>query len=219
MVNIEYLIPIVCFWHTISTEIVKHTPPALTNNIVSFIHCLLFLGSYNYDYNLDYAIHVSIGFYIYDAFYLYLCIVRNNDTFKKHAPFILHHIAGIYILNSTLSSNESYASIRSAYNILEKSNIMLYITYHVHKQYAEYVYLNMAASFIQLLTYSYFRLVELSSFIYINRLHFREIHFITQGLIIGIYCMGFAWSYRLLQKNMANYYTFVARSKKYSSAG
>jgi hypothetical protein len=177
MVNIEYLIPIVCFWHTISTEIAKHTPPALTNNIVSFIHCLLFIGSYNYDYNLDYAIHISIGFYIYDAYYLYLCIVRNKDTLKKHAPFILHHIAGICILNSTLSSNESYERIRSAYNILEKSNIMLYITYHIHKQYAQYTYLNMAASFIQLLTYSYFRLVELSLYIYTNKLQFREIHF------------------------------------------
>ena len=42
----------------------------------------------------------------------------------------------------------------------------------------------------------------------------------TQFLIIGIYCMGYAWSYRLFQKNIANYNTLlVARSKKYSSAG
>ena len=217
--NINYILPIICFWNAISTEIAKHTPPAITSNIVSFIHCLLFLGYYNYDYNLDYAIHVSIGFYIYDAYYLYLCIVRNKDTLKKHAPYILHHIAGICILNSTLSSNESYERIRSAYNILEKSNIMLYITYHIHKQYAQYTYLNMAASFIQLLTYSYFRLVELSLYIYTNKLQFREIHFTTQGLIIVIYCMGFVWSYQLVQRNLANYYILADRSKKYSSAG
>ena len=217
--NLSYILPIVCFWNTISTEIAKHTSPALTNNIVSFIHCITFIVHYNYAYEVEYAIHISIGFYIYDALYLYLCIVRNKDTLKKHAPFILHHIASIYILNSTLERRGSYYQIQYAFNLLEKSNIMLYITYHIHKQYAQYTYLNMATTFVQLLTYSYFRLVEISTFIYINRLHFREIHFITQGLIIVIYCMGFVWSYQILQRNLANYYTLVDRSKKYSSEG
>jgi hypothetical protein len=215
--NIEYLLPIICFWRTISTEISKHkeNSPAITNNFVSFIHCISYLVHYNYDYNLDYAVHMSIGFFIYDLIYIF------SGLDRKQTPFILHHIAGICILNSTLTSVEVQQHILYAYHILEKSNIMIYISYYLHKQYAEYVRLNMISNFMQLLVYSYFRLIQLSLYIYSNKVQFFQFQFMTQFLIVAIYCMGLAWSHRLLKKNIANFYIVRSstRSMKYSSAG
>ena len=217
--NIEYILPLVAFWHTISSQIATYKPPAIANNMVSFIHCISFIGHYNYDYNMSYAIHISIGFYFYDLLYIFSQICKEKSELKQRAPFVIHHIAGIYVLNAILLG-ESQEHILGGYIILEKSNIMLYISYYLRKQYAEYYNLNILSDFIQLLSYSYYRLFALSSFIYNNRVPFSQFHFMTQFLIIGIYCMGYAWSYRLFQKNIANYNTLlVARSKKYSSAG
>ncbi len=219
--NLGYIPPLVCFWHTISSQIAKYKDAAMTNNIVSFIHCILFLGHYNYDYNLDYSVHMSIGFYIHDLFYIFSCLYQNpiKDEVKRHTPFIIHHIAGMYILIATLTF-ESKEHILPAYKILEKSNIMLYVSYYLHKRYGQYGNLITVCDFIQLLSYSYFRLFDLALYIYNNRGPFFQFKFMTQFLIIGIYCMGVVWSHRLLKKNMANYYTLIAaRSKKYSSDG
>ena len=164
--NIGYLLPLICFWRTISTEISKHKEDAaITNNIVSFIHCVSYIVHYNYDYNLDYAVHMSIGFFIYDLIYIFSSLNR------KQTPFILHHIASICVLNAALTS-ASKEHILYAYNILEKSNIMIYISYYLHKQYAEYVRLNIVTDFMQLLVYSYYRLIQLSLFIYNNKVRF-----------------------------------------------
>lgn len=235
--NIEYLIPLVTFWHTISTEIMKYQSPAMTNNLVSFIHCLSFIGHYYYDYNLDYAIHISIGFYAYDLFFIFSQMYDATKcahdraltlaltlTLKKHTPFIIHHIVGTGILYATLTG-ESREHILGGYIILEKSNIMIYISYYIHKQHAEYQRLNGLSDFVQLLFYAYYRLVALSLFIYNNRDTFFQFHFMTQFMILGIYGMGVAWSHRLLQRNIANianirnYRLMADRSKKYDSAG
>lgn len=203
--NLGYIPPLVCFWHTISSQISKYNDPAMTNNIVSFIHCLMFLGHYNYDYNLDYAVHMSLGFYIYDLLYIFSSLYLNpiKDEVKRHAPFIIHHIAGMYILIVTLTGDIK-DDILPAYKILEKSNIMLYVSYYLHKRYGQYWNLITVCDFIQLLTYSYFRLIDLALYIYNNRGPFSQFHFMTQFLIIGIYSMGVVWSHRLIQKNIKN---------------
>ena len=239
--NIEYIIPLVTFWHTISTEIKKYQPPAIANNLLGLIHCLSFIGHYNYDYNLDYAIHISIGFYTYDLFFIFSqiyaaaaaarakmtsCDRDLDQTLKKHTPFIVHHIVGMSILYASLAG-ESREHILGGYIILEKSNIMIYVSYYIHKQYAEYQRLNGLSEFIQLLFYAYYRLIALSLFLYDNRDTFFQFHFTTQLMILGIYGMGFAWSTRLLKRNIANIRNYrllaaaaaAARSKKYDSAG
>jgi hypothetical protein len=222
--NVGFLIPIVCFWHTVSTEIAKYKPSAVTNNIVSFIHCILYIGHYNYNYNLAYATHISIGFYIYDLLYICACIRTATTTetetetetetttettieeFKRRAPFILHHLAGMYILNASLRE-DIQEHVLYAYHILEKSNIMIYISYHLHKEYAHYVRLNIFSEFTQLLIYSYYRLIELSFFIYYRRNNFFQFPYMIQFLITAIYCMGFMWSYKLVRKNVRNFYS------------
>ena len=215
--NVGFLIPIVCFWHTLTTEVTKFKPSAVTNNIVSFIHCISFILHYNYEYNLDYATHMSIGFYIYDLLYIFSGIYRCSlnhqakNEFKKRAPFIIHHLAGMYVLNASLSG-EGQEHILYAYNILEKSNIMIYISYHLHKEYAHYLRLNIFSEFAQLLIYSYYRLIDLSFFVYNHQIQFFRYQYVTQFLIIALYCMGYAWSYNLIQKNRTNFYALKQRN-------
>lgn len=109
--------------------------------------------------------------------------------------------------------------------ILEKSNIMIYVSYHLHKQYREYKRTNAISEFVQLMTYTYYRLFVLTQFVYDSRASVFTYPYITQFLILLICSMGYAWSYRLLMKNIANYDVIraavasAAASRKYSSAG
>jgi len=160
---------------------------------------------------------------MYDLFFIMQRLYRQDsskrkDEIKKQAPFITHHIAGSYLLYSALT-DKGGDSILGAFLILEKSNIMIYVSYYLHKQRAEYVRLCAISEFTQLITYTYYRLFALSVFVYEHSISFFNYPFITQFLIILVYLLGYAWSYRLLKKNVRNFYSLAALSKKYSSAG
>jgi hypothetical protein len=207
MLNISYIIPLVCFWHTITNEISKHTTQeSISNNMIGLIHCLLFTAHHNYDYNVDYAVHMSIGYYIYDLIYIIKRIykMKSKDEFERRFPFIVHHLIGVYLLNASQTGESKY-HILYGYNILETSNIMLYVSYYLQKKYATYLHLNMISEFIQLLWYSYFRIIKLSSFIYINKTLFLQFQFITKSVIIILHFMGILWSYKLFKKNIKNF--------------
>jgi len=245
--NIEYIIPLVTFWHTISTQIAKYTPPEIVNNAVCLIHGVSFIAHYNYDFNLNYTVHASIAFFIYDLFYILRHIflfyryhrdhsedplphplphpLKYKDELNKKIPFIAHHIAAIYILYYAITLDIGYKII-DAFILLEKSNIMIYVSYHLHKQCREYTRINALSEFVQLMTYTYYRLFALSVFIYDHRLILFEFPYMTQFLILLVCSMGYVWSYRLLKKNIANYGVLrstapaaSAASRKYSSAG
>jgi hypothetical protein len=207
MLNISYIIPLICFWHTITNEISKHTTQeSISNNMIGLIHCLLFTAHHNYDYNVDYAVHMSIGYYIYDLMYIITRIynVKSKDEFERRFPFIIHHLIGIYLLNASQTGESKY-HILYGYNILETSNIMLYVSYHLQKKYTNYLHLNIISECIQLLWYSYFRIIKLSSFIYINKTFFLQFQFITKSVIIILHFMGILWSYKLFKKNIKNF--------------
>jgi len=206
MLNIGYIIPLVCFWHTITNEISKYNEELISNNIVSLIHCLLFISHHNYQYNLDYATHMSIGYYTYDLIYIFTCIYKSKDEFKRRFPFIIHHFIAIYLLNlNALQMRESKHDLLHGYNILETSNIMLYVSYHLHKKYENYLHLNIISEFFQLLWYSYFRIIVFSSYIYTNKTFFFHYHLVTQFIVIILHCMGIVWSYKLVKKNIKNF--------------
>ena len=231
--NIEYIIPLICFWQTISREIVKYHLPAISNNIVAFIHSISFIAHYNYEYNLEYAVHLSIGYYIHDLIYIFSKVYGSRENTKydryrgydyeinKYIPYIIHHILGMSILYGALTG-ESREHILGGYNIIEKSNIMLYISYYLHKKYSNYQRIIIISDFIQLLVYSYYRLVGLSLFIYHHNDVFVQFHLMTQLFIVAIYGMGVVWSYRLVKQNISNIYAlqrWLTTSRKYSSAG
>ena len=240
--NLEYIIPLITFWHAISSQNAKYSPPEITNNMVSLIHSISYIAHYNYDYNMNYAVHASIAFFIYDLLYILRRIFvfyRHNrdhpeddrphpckykDEFNKQLPFIAHHISAVYILYSAINITKGHF-ILDAFLILEKSNIMIYVSFHIRKQYREYMQINAISEFIQLITYKYYRLFVLSVFIYDHRIALFTYPYITQLLILLVYLMGYAWSYRLLKKNIANYDVIrcaaasAATSRKYSSDG
>jgi len=155
---------------------------------------------------------MSIGFYIFDLIFI-LTTIYNNWKFQlvqsesvRYLPFIIHHLITFYLLNASFQ-NENKELILYGYNILETSNIMIYITYHLHKEYANYLTLNIISEFIQLLWYSYFRIIQFSLFIYYNKIQFFNFCLVTQLFISGLYFMGVLWSYKLLKKNIKNYTT------------
>lgn len=206
MLNISYIIPLICFWQTITNEISKYKQELISNNIISFIHCLLFMAHHNYDYNVDYAAHMSIGYYTYDLIYIFTCIykVKSKDEFKQRFPFILHHLIGIYLLNASQTGESKY-HLLYGYNILETSNIMLYVSYHLRKEYGNYLHLNILSEFFQLLWYSYFRIIKLSLFIYTNKTFFLQLYLTTRVVVIILHFMGIIWTYKLVKKNIKNF--------------
>lgn len=208
MFNIGYIIPLVCFWNTIANEISKYKQKVVSNNIVSLIHCLLFMAHHNYDYNVEYAAHMSVAYYIYDLLYIMSSVYKfkSMDEFKRRYPFIIHHIFGIYLLKHSLTV-EGKEHLLHGYNILEMSNIMLYISYHLHKEYGNYLHLNIISEFFQLLWYSYFRIIKFSLYAHNNNKHFFHFTLSTRFVIVAIYCMGIIWSYKLIKKNIRNFNT------------
>jgi hypothetical protein len=206
MLNISYIIPLVCFWHTITNEISKYKEEVVSANIVSLIHCLLFMVHHDYDYNIDYAVHMSIGYYMYDLIYILSCIYKSKskDELKRRYPFIIHHFIGLYLLNAS-QTGESKFHLLYGYNILETSNIMLYVSYHLHKEYANYLHLNITSEFLQLLWYSYFRIIKFFLFGFMNKTYFFQFSYTSQFVILILYFMGIIWSYKLVKKNIKNF--------------
>ena len=159
---------------------------------------------------------MSIGFYIYDLLHIVSCVYRAkaNEEFKRQLPYIIHHIAGVYLLHEALTY-ESKEHVLNGYNILETSNVMIYISYHLHKEYATYLHLTMSSEFIQLIWYSYYRIIQFSSFIYNNQSRVFQFYFTTQFLIFVLYSMGVIWSYKLLNKNIKNFNALKERHYGY----
>jgi len=206
MFNITYIIPLICFWSSISKEILSYKQESTGKNIVHLIHSLIFILHHKYDYNIDYATHVSISFYIYDLMYIISSIFKSKSKTElmKQIPYIIHHLITLYLLNASFT-NDSKHLLLYGYNILETSNIMLYVSYHVHKEYTDHLQMNIVSEFIQLLWYSYYRIFHFFSFVYNNKLNFFQFNFTTQTVIIMLYIMGVMWSYKLTKKNISNY--------------
>jgi hypothetical protein len=211
MLQIEYLLPIIAFWHTITTELRKHKQdPGLVNNIVSAIHCMLYIIQYNYSNAMNYALHVSAGFYLYDLLY-FLPSIYNNTTLlpqkksiQQHTAYVIHHIISVKLSYDVLY-HENNDILLQLYHIVELSNIMIYVTYHLYKVYPGHRRLISFCEFIQFLWYSYFRIISGPIFIYHNQDYFLRCSFSIQTSIMSLYIMSVAWSCILLKKNFVNY--------------
>lgn len=210
MINIFFLIPIITFWRSLFTEIHKYKPDhSVANNIASFIHSVVYIFHYYYSYNMNYAIHASIGYYIYDLFYIFQCIraassATTQRCIQQRAPYIVHHLIGICLLYDTLTSNNT-GPLLDAYYFLEASNLMIYLSYHLHKEYRDHTTAISIVEFIQLLWYSYYRIYLFSMLLYHNQPRFFEFSRTSQCMIVVIYLMGLVWTCKLAKRNIANY--------------
>lgn len=210
MLNIAYLLPIIAFWHTITTEIKKHKPNTdVVNNMVSAIHCVSYIVQYNFNYNMNYAIHVSIGYYIYDLIYLIQSIYASNanhaikSSARRPTIFAIHHIVGMYLLYDMLIL-ENAGPLPQIYNLAEISNLMLYVSSHLYKEYPTHKYAISVSEFIQLIWYSYFRIIQGSVVIYQNKSFFVEYSVVCNCCFIMLYAMSIAWTGKLVKKNIVN---------------
>ena len=95
MLHPTHLIPIMAAWHLSFTEISKHTSaPPISKNMNHLLHTLIFLLHYAHNYEMEHAVHVSIGFFSYDIIYMVL-----HDGIRRNASYLLHHGITLYLLN------------------------------------------------------------------------------------------------------------------------
>jgi hypothetical protein len=221
MLHIEYLLPIIAFWHTITAEVRKYKEhPGLANNMVSAIHCSLYLLQYQYNHDdkpaMNYTVHVSIGYFIYDLIYIlrtiYIARVNRQPPPQNHVVYVFHHIIGLYLLNDTLTSIYS-DSILHAYYFAEISNLTLYTSYHLRKEYPNHKTITVVFDVFQLFWYSYFRIFKVSRLLYDNASQFYDYTLVGQASLMILHIMGILWTCALIKKNIAN----IANLKNYNS--
>lgn len=213
MFKIEYIIPVVMSYHLLFLELLKYKKEEVSKNIIHIINSVIFILSHTYNNEMIYITNVTIGFYIYDLIYLTRLILKSSSNIKHHATYIIHHILSIKILHSSLY-NPYFASTWKGYNILETSNIMLYVSYHIHKEYKNNKNLLYTADFIELIWYSYYRIIDLSFFLYSIRNEIYEQTTTIYVSIVIIYLMGVVWCYSLVMINFKNYFLYMSTTSQ-----
>ena len=199
MLHPTHLIPIMAAWHMSFTEISKHTSaPPISKNLNHLLHTLIWLLHYTQTYEMEHAMHVSIGFFSYDIIYM----VR-RDGILRNVHYILHHGIAIYLLNFTFIQPNRAESILKGYSILESSNIMLYVSYHVRKQWPHRQTWIRTTEFIQLLWYMYYRIFKFTGFLYQFREEVLLLGICGAAMVAALHLMGVMWSYKLIIKKMA----------------
>jgi hypothetical protein len=212
MLQIEYLLPLLTFWHTITTEVRKYKPDhSIANNIVSAIHCVSYIVQYNLYQDRNYTIHVSIGYYTYDLLYLLSALYwRKTTQIKQYIVFVFHHIFALYMLYIALTDDHREPLLYAFY-IGDLSNITLYTSYHIRKEYPEYRNTHRFIEFIQLLWYSYFRVIRSTSLIFYDEMRLYNYSIVYQSSVFLIYIMGLVFSASLVKKNIVNFMVLSGR--------
>jgi hypothetical protein len=209
MFKIEYIIPVVMSYRLLFLELLKYKKEEVSKNIIHIINSIIFILSHTYNNEMIYITNVTIGFYIYDLIYLTILILKSSNSLKHHASYIIHHILAIKILYCSLY-NPYIASTWKGYHILEMSNIMLYVSYHIHKEYKNNKNLIYIADFTELIWYSYYRIIDLSYFLYSIRNQIYEQTIAIYVSVVIIYLMGIVWSYKLVIVNIKNYRSYMS---------
>lgn len=198
MLHPTYLIPIMAAWHLSFTEISKHTSaPPISKNLNHLLHTVIFMLMYAQTYKVEIALHISIGFFSYDIIYM----VR-RDGILRNVHYIMHHGIAIYLLNFTFIQPNRAESILKGYSILESSNIMLYVSYHVQKQWPHRQAWIRTSEFIQLLWYMYYRIFKFTGFLYQFREEVLLLGICGAAMVAALHLMGVMWSYKLIIKNV-----------------
>jgi len=206
MLHLTHLIPIMAAWHLSFTEFSKYKPAHISKNMNHLLHTLIFMMHYTQNYEMEHAIHISIGFFSYDIIYM----VR-RDGILRNVSYILHHGIAIYLLNLTWIEPICAEHMLKGYSILESSNIMLYVSYHVQKEWPDRKAWIRASEFVQLLWYVYYRIFNFTGFLYQIREEVIMLGICGSAMIAAVYLMGATWSCKLIMKNVQHY----AAIKKY----
>jgi hypothetical protein len=221
MFKIEYIIPVMMSYRLLFLELLKYKKEETVKNIITAINCFVFMMSHYFNRDALYITHAVIGFYAYDLIYLITSSLQynNNDNDndndknkykkKENIPYMIHHILSIIVWYNTLYNGKKQM-LWEGYYILEKSNIMLYISYHFHKEYKNNKELLYVTDFIQLIFYSYYRVIVILFYMYGIRYEIYEEGLIFTISLALIYLMGIIWSYKLVAINIKNYRLYTS---------
>lgn len=192
----------VLFWHSsfifINTY-QKHYD--VSKNINHLIHALLFVVFHKTltTNMIPYLIDLSIGFYIYDVFFILYKLAIQKENFMRHVPYLIHHSLAFFglILAKDLQL-QNYTL--TYYYLLEYSNFMIYISYHINKKYPEYKNLLLVSQCFQYVWYSYFRIGRF--LIYTTQISeiILDQHISILLVLLLLFSMGLIWSYNLFLK-------------------
>jgi len=192
----------VLFWHLSFLLINKyHKYHDISKNINHLIHALLFVIFHKTltVTMIPYLIDLSIGFYIYDVFFIFFKLIIHKDKFLKHIPYLIHHSLAFFGLFLAKDIQlQSYTL--TYYYLLEYSNFMIYISYHINKRYPEYKNLVLVTQCFQYIWYSYFRIGRF--IIYTTQISdvILEQHISIYLVLFTLFSMGLIWSYNLFLK-------------------
>ena len=204
MFNYLFITSLFAIWQISFLGLIKFADINISKNILHFIHALIYVIYYKTEYDKSYLIDFTASFYSYDLIFIMSQIIKKKATFNTHGAYIIHHIIaiyGLYICSMDISSH----FILMMYYILENSNFMLYVAYHVNKSYYKHTYFLRIIELLQYLWYTYFRVVYFSKFL-INEIHEIYSHkiILSYFLLASLYLMGVYWSYKLFLKNIKN---------------
>lgn len=192
----------VLLWHFSFHLINKyHKHHDVSKNINHLIHALLFvLFHKTIKLNMiPYLIDLSIGFYIYDVFFIFYKLALEKEKLIRHVPYLIHHSLAFFGL--VLAKNVELQNYTlTYYYLLEYSNFMIYISYHINKRYPEYKNLLLVSQCFQYIWYSYFRIGQF--IIYTTQISdiILEQHISIFLVLLLLFSMGLIWSYNLFLK-------------------
>ena len=199
--NIIFFLFSTGLWPSIFIIVKKYNNnSAIVKNYIHFLHAILFVAFYkNFDHSiLSYPIIFSLGFYICDMGYIVYCII-NDGNFKKQLPYIVHHIIAIYGLYFALT-DYCRQEIMHFYYLLEYSNFLLYISYHIQKSYPNHKNLILVSECFQFVWYSYYRIIRFLIYLFQIQNEYYGAYFCIQLIVIILFGMGAFWSFSLFKK-------------------
>jgi hypothetical protein len=213
--NIFFFLFSLGFWPSVYIFAKKYNNSiVIIKNYIHFLHAILFVVFYkNLDHSLlSYPIIFSLGFYSCDMVYIFYKI-RKGDSCNKHLPYIIHHVIANYGLYLALTQYFRQ-EIMHFYYLLEYSNFLLYISYHIQKSYPNQTIFILVSECFQLVWYSYFRIIRfLVYWFQIKNLYF-DAYFLIQLCVIVLFYMGAYWSFKLFKKCLNGLHIVTIQSKE-----
>lgn len=189
------------------TKKYEKTISDISKNIVHFINAFICVSTMHPSvlYNTDAFYHrqiVNFGILASVAFYLYDTVRLVQGFQTANVAYIIHHVTTISWLYYAWTDYHRQLILYAVY-LLEYSNFMLYVSYHILKAYPTHKVLQTVSECFQFVWYGYFRTIRLTIHLYqVQEALFTEVFrsvSLTLMFII-MYTMGIYWTYNLYRK-------------------
>lgn len=185
-------------WPSLSVYLDTKFSSNISSNIVNSSHAITYIIFYLVEpTNYNVLSKLTGSFYIYDS--IRLLYIQINDKKWNKIPYLVHHsialVASYNIYNDYLANETTHI-----YYILELSNLMLYVSYHLHKTMPYHKNLILITDFIQFVWYSYYRNIMLYSYIFSQLDTLLSLSYPIMMCVYMISLMGTYWSCLLFSK-------------------